>query len=165
MRGRQQPADEPYNSPNGRFNNGIRFTLYVADDATGATAEFYRRYPEFLAAPDIPAVQIYALDLSISGRCLDVRSRASAAVVGVPFDRLRSSDPDEATRYSECRMIADQVDALGCGVAYPSAASTATDAWCLVLLGMPTLTTWTCTAYVEVPMPILSDADVHVLTA
>jgi len=159
------PPDAPYNDAHGRFNDGIRFLLYVADDPSSATAEFYRRNPEFLLDRTIPSIELYELDLLISGRCLDVRTSAQAAAVGVPFDRLRSNDTDEDARYVECRALADAAEQLGCGIAYPSAASTSTAAWCLALFGRPSASTWSCLGYSEQPLPVLTAAQVRVLPA
>lgn len=153
------------NSSGGRFDNGVRLTLYVADNAKAATAEFYRRNPEFLPDQTIARIQVFALDLTIVGRCLDVRTPANAAAVAIPFDRLRSNDRDEATRYAECRRLADDTEPVGCGIAYPSAASTATGAWSLVLFGLPAAATWRCDNYDELVVPEITESDVRLLPA
>ncbi|MEJ7764024.1 MAG: RES domain-containing protein [Acidimicrobiales bacterium] len=155
------PPDDPYNDSHGRFNNGVRLVLYVGETAAAATAEFYRRNPEFLADQTIARIQVFALDLIVAGRCLDLRTAANAAAVGVPFERLRSNDVDETARYAECRLIADEVEPLGSGLAYPSAAVTLSSAWCLVLFGRATAATWQCEGYSELPVPTLADADVR----
>lgn len=152
-----------YNDSGGRFSNGVRLTLYVADDAKGATAEFYRRNPEFLVDQTIARIRVFALDLTIAGRCLDVRTPANASAVAIPFGRLRSNDHDEVTRYAECRVLADEVEPVGCGIAYPSAARTETDAWSLVLFGRPAAATWRCDDYVELAVPAVATSEVRCL--
>lgn len=159
------PPDAEYNDSSGRFNNGIRFTLYVADDVMGATAEFYRRNPEFLDDQSIADIRVFALDLVIPGRCLDVRTQAYAHAVGVTFDRLRSNDSNEAVRYAECRALAEVVEPLGCGIAFPSAAYVTPSPWCLVLFGRPSNATWRCASYTEIATPIISPSEVRQVPA
>ena len=79
-------------------------TLYVSESAVGATAEFYRRNPEFLDnQPPLAKLSVFQLDLELMTRTLDVRSPGNATTVGINFDRLRSSEARPARRYRECQ--------------------------------------------------------------
>ncbi len=155
------PPDAPYNSPRGRFNDGVRFTLYVSNSLRGATVEFYRRHSEFLSDQGIARIRVYTLTLDITGPCLDVRTPADAAAAGVVFDRLRSNEADESLRYADCHALADGVGTLACGIAYPSAAHADQMTWCLVLFGRPASATWWCSGYSELVVPTINPAEVR----
>ena len=72
------PADASYAPVDpwpslGRFGDGTRNTLYVAETAQGAMAEFFRRHPELLQlqASEELRLAVFELGLDVLGRCLD----------------------------------------------------------------------------------------------
>jgi hypothetical protein len=133
----------------GRFDNGSRLTLYLASTREAAIAEFLRRHPELLDFQDALRIRLFRVDVLVSGSCLDVRTREKAASAEVEFDRLRSNDADEETRYWECRRLADEVEVVGHGIGYPSAAVNNHD-WCLVLFG-ESGQGWEAASWEEIP--------------
>jgi hypothetical protein len=149
----------------GRFGEGRYKTLYLAESARGAVAEYLRRHPEFLDLQDDLDITIYAIDAVVPCDCLDVRQVSSSTTIGFPHARLGSSDDDEAVRYSECRALgADAVAAGLCGLAYLSAAATWAT-WNLVLFGESNEPgRWQLLSCAPVARPVLAAADVNVLT-
>lgn len=126
----------------GRFDNGTRRTLYVSSTAQGAVSEFYRRHPELLNMQDSVVLQLFEVTLEVVAQVLDVNDDDDATAEGIHPGRLVSSDPDPDDRYGQCRALADRVElAAGCGIRYPSAASTTRPAN-LVVFGRPTPTSY-----------------------
>lgn len=164
---RYVPAEATYDpgSPwagSGRFDDGKRLTLYVADAPQTAVAEFLRRHPEFLDLQDALRIRVYEVIVITEDRVLDVRTPADAAAAGITHARLVSSESDEKTRYVECRALADTTQAECIGIAYPSAALDA-EHWSLVLFG-PRGDAWTSEPAREVPRPFVSPGDVAVIS-
>ena len=148
----------------GRFGDGTAKTVYVAESGRGAMAEFFRRSPELFDFQDDLVIVLYELDLEIAGNCLDVRDEASRQTVGIPLDRLTSSELDESTRYGECRQLAQDVASQRLwGILYPSAAATWADAWNMVLFGDQSPVGWECRDHRELARPRLKSADVSPL--
>jgi hypothetical protein len=155
--------DSPW-SGSGRFDDGRRFTLYLADTAVGATAEFLRRHPEFLALQDRIVIQLFELGLEIDNPCLDVRDASGAAHAQIPFERLTSSDDDPAVRYAECRELASDTEAAGgTGIAYPSAAYRG-ETNLVMFSEQPSAVPWTTLTKTEVPRPTVDAARVQSVT-
>lgn len=154
-------AASPYNSSHGRFDNGVRYTIYYADTAEGASAEFLRRHPEFLQHQDRLTISVYELEIALSSHRLDVTTAANATSVGIDVDRLTSSDDDEGERYQECRDLADEVEARGTGILYPSAAFVGGEN--TVLFGQPSAATWSVTRSEEVGRPTVDPSKVVTL--
>lgn len=154
--------DGPWTTP-GRFGDGTFKTIYFADTDSAAVAEFLRRNPELMDFQDSLTIRLYSLDLDAAGECVDVRTDAHAHGVGIPLDRLQSSDADESVRYRECRELARDAHGRGrAGIAYRSAA-TVWDAWNLVLFGDQGVD-WRCDEWRLVPRPSLDPGEVHILT-
>lgn len=144
--------DDPFPSTTGRFSDGIRKVLYLAASPEGAVAEWLRQHPEFLTMQDALRIRVNAVGIEVPVvLMLDVRTAAQAAKIPFPFERLRSSDSNEATRYAECRDLAADSDASA-GIAFPSAAYDATGAWNVVLFG-PRGDRWLSTGHVPVSRP------------
>lgn len=150
----------PWYSPESRFGSANRVTLYVAENSTGAMAEFYRRNPEFLQMQDAVRVRLFQIELLVAGLCLDLRTEERAQAAGVVFEDLRSSSPT----YEVCQSLGDAVcnGGVGVGVGYPSA-SYRDHAWNLVLFGDPSPTSWESVGANEVPRPYVLPADVTLI--
>lgn len=146
-----------------RFGDGTYKTLYVAESAAGAMAEYFRRHPELLDFQDDLVIGLYELDLNVTGDCLNVSDATGQASVGITSARLSSSDPDQDVRYVECRELAAASVALGLtGVIYPSAGA----AWAvrnLVLFHDPEPGRWTCGGHRPTTRPHVTPSDVRPL--
>jgi hypothetical protein len=136
----------------GRFDNGLRLTFYVASTPEGALAEYLRRNPEYLNDQDILDIRVFELKFDVVVSALDLSTHEKSSRVGIQFERLRSSDLDEHARYAECRLLADEVEARGVGILYPSAAlrDRATNLACL---GPQSSVAWRISTYEEVALP------------
>lgn len=153
----------PYPST-GRFGNGDHKTVYVADSARGAMAEYFRRHPEFLNLQDDLVITLYELDLQIAGQCLDTCEDGSRSRIGISEDQLTSSDADEEVRYRDCRELASETIAAGfVGILYPSASASWPGAQNLVLFHDQTPSTWQCDGHRAIDRPCLTAAEVHPL--
>ena len=149
--------DSPWRG-DGRFDNGVRYTLYLAHSAEGATAEFFRRHPEFLAMQEKVRIQLFKLTMVIPGASLNVRTEDAANRAGVLYKRLQSNDEDQALRFEECRALADDVESIGGeGIAYPSAAYDGT--WNLVAFGEAAY----ATAIESIPRPTVDPTRVQAM--
>jgi RES domain-containing protein len=127
--------DDPFASSGGRFSNGHRKVLYLAQSPEGAVAEWLRQHPEFLQLQAALRVRVSQVEVDVPlVVTLDVRTPSQTAKIPFPFDRLRSSEADPAVRYNECRDLADECDGSA-GIASPSAAYEAPGAWNVVLFG------------------------------
>jgi len=158
--GANYPPDGPWPGK-GRFDTGEHKTLYLAATAEGAMAEFFRRFPELLEIQDDLIIGFFEVELEVSADCVDVRTPSGAAVIGIELLRLRSSEPDELSRYAECRALAVECITAGfVGLAYPSAASVA-ETWNLVLFGEQSEPGWHGLGYQPVPRPRLTSVDVR----
>lgn len=147
----------------GRFGDGSHKTVYVAESPEGAMAEFFRRHPELLAFQDDLVISLFELDLNIAGVCLDVTSTKSRDDVGIPADRLISSEADEEIRYAECRELAtDTVSASLIGIVYP-AAGAVWDTRNAVLFGEQGPSTWACEDHRLTARPVIDPAHVRPL--
>lgn len=145
----------------GRFDNGVRLTLYVSESPEGAMAEYLRRHPEFLDGQGNLAIRLFEVQIAIDST-LDVRTVSHASIVGIPFERLRSSDRDEATRYHECRLLADEVEPRGVSIGYPSAALR-DRASNFVVFGPESPGTWVVSDVAEIDLPYVEPTLVSVL--
>ncbi len=148
--------DDPFQSVSGRFSNGTRWVIYLAEEAEGALAEWLRWHPEFLDLQDELRVHIFQVRVDVKARSLDVRTGEQAALSSFPFHRLVSNDEDESIRYQECRALADDCDANGGGgIRSPSAA----DPWflhCNFTLFGEKGGSWISRGFIEVPRPTIS---------
>ncbi len=150
--------DSPWNGGAGRFDNGRRYTLYLANTPEGAVAEFLRRHPEFLGLQDVLRIRVFRVGATTLRRCRDVRDDAKAAASGITIERLTSNDADEARRYRECRELAARSED-GAGITYPSAARQVAGSWCVVLFGEEG-DRWSSAGWVEVARPHVNPAEV-----
>lgn len=148
--GAEYEPDAPFASRGGRFDNGVRPTLYLAHTPEGALAEFFKRNPELLKYQDGLRLEMYEVSVRIGARCLDVRSEEAAHLANVDLPRLMSNAPDEAERYSYSREVADALEEES-GLAYPSAALVA-PAWNIVLFGLAG-NGWWPEGYKQIPLP------------
>lgn len=138
----------------------------MAETDRGAMAEFFRRSPDLLDFQDELAIALYELDLEVADECLDTRTSALQAVVGITHERLTSSDSDENIRYADCRNLSLEAVSAGLvGIYYPSAAATWPTAFNLVLFGHQSSASWQCLAHREVDRPRMTSADVNPLPA
>ena len=154
--------DSPWWS-RGRFGDRTHKTLYLAESAAAAVAEFLRRHPEFIDLQAHLTIGIYEIVLSIEGNCLDVRADQDAEACGINRARLVSSEEDEGVRYAECRLLAEAViESEGVGIAYPSAAAS-WGQWNLVLFGDPQGGKWLSLEVSAVARPVVSREHVAVL--
>jgi len=148
----------------GRFGDGSFPTLYLAESAEGAMAEFFRRHVELLALQDDLRIRLFEIEVNVTGDCLDVRSTTGQWAVGISRERLTSSDADEGVRYAECRQLAhDTLGAGGRGIGYPSAGAS-WETWNLVVFGDDG-DGWTAISRAEVACPRLAASDVRALSA
>ena len=156
------PTD-PYKDAGGRFDDASRFTLYLAESAEGATAEFFRRNPTLLELQDESRIRVFEIALSIVGPCADVRTEPLAVGASIAFDRLVSNEPNPDIRYLECRNLATAVERdRGCGIAYPSAALVNLNGWNLVVFGQAG-PDWRVLSATEIPRPSVDPACVRQL--
>jgi RES domain len=147
----------------GRFDDGVRFTLYIAESPDGAVAEFYRQSPTLLSLQNFASFRVYEIALRVDARCADVRTAPLAAGAKIAFGRLKSNDPDADVRYFECRELASEVENDGgAGIASPSAALVGPGCWNLALFGEAG-PDWNVVSTREVPRPIIDPARVVVL--
>lgn len=157
--------DAPYQSLEGRFSNGSRSVLYVADQAEGALAEWLRWHPELLELQDYLRVHVFQISISITSTSLDVRTEGQAALIPFPFERLVSDDRDESVRYRECRALADDCEAAsGTGIRSPSAADPEFRRSNVTLFGEEG-GDWHSDGYFEVPRPYIPVTAVRPLTS
>ncbi|TFC19717.1 RES domain-containing protein [Cryobacterium algoritolerans] len=148
----------------GRFGSGQHKTLYLAETAKGALAEYFRRHPELLSFQTELVISMYEIDLNIQRDCLDLRDLTDQTAIGASADFLVSTDPDEGLRYAECRLIAESAVAEGIpGIVYPSAAANWPRAWNIVFLGEQDDVNWSHIASVLIPCPEMLSSEVHVL--
>lgn len=143
-----------------RFGDGSYLTIYLAESADGAMAEFFRRRPTWLELQDNLAISLFQIEIDVLVPCLDVRDAAGQAAAGITRERLTSSEAEESVRYLECRALAHDARAASLqGIGYPSAAA-AWDTWNLVLFDEPSVTGWQPIETVRVPIPRLLASDV-----
>lgn len=150
------PRDAKYRSSeawpgSGRFDDGATPTLYLSFTPEGATAEYLRRNPEFMDIQHDLKIDIFEVHISSESEGLDVSNESLAEAVGVKWERLRSSDPDEQIRYRECRQLAREViDISGISIKYPSAALEETHN---VVLFQTETSSWTADQGARIPAP------------
>lgn len=153
--------DEPYATSSGRFDDGIRLTLYLGGSATTAVAEWYRHSPELMQFQTPAQLRAFRITCAVHRDCVDLRTEEQATAIGISFERTQSSERDIATRYQECRKLAHAVDgALDMvGILYRSPAA-GSPHWCIVLFGSQGLGWELATAVEEVPVPVIDPASV-----
>jgi hypothetical protein len=142
----------------GRFGNGLRRVLYTALTPAAAASEFLRRHPEFLKLQDASRIRIWGFDIKANAPVLDVRTEPNANLIAFPFERLTSSDPDEESRYRECRVLASEE--AGTGLEYPSPALPGDE--CFILFGVNG-SAWETSNEREVPRPEIDPTRIAVL--
>ncbi len=156
------PVDGSWPTNRGRFDNGVRHTLYLATSAVTAVAEYFRRHPELLEFQGRTRLRTYQMRLEPITEGLDLRTAEQIHVCGFDGSRLRSSERDESQRYKECRELAVVVEAQGgSGIAHQSAAYM--DGQTFALFGQQSDGRWKLSAPVEVPTPAVDPAQVRVI--
>lgn len=149
-------------SSSGRFDNGVRHTLYMASTASAAVAEYYRRHPELIGFQDSVRLRTFQMTLVSETEGLDVRRPEQGIAVGIAWDRLRSSEKNEHTRYHECRELADDVEAAGgMGIAHSSAAYEGSNTF--VSFGEAAPEGWHITAVTEIDTPRVDPGRVRLI--
>lgn len=155
-----------YPTDGGRFDADQVPTLYVAQSANGAVAEYLHRFPEFIGLSTRLILRLWELEVDLVAEALDVREEAGQAIVGITLDRLTSQEADTLVRYRECRELVRLVVGAGlAGIAYPSAAATWAGAWNLVLIGDSHASSWRGAGVRVVDPPILQQSEVRQLDA
>lgn len=148
---------------NGRFGDGSHKTVYAAQSAEAAVAEYLRRHPELLSLQDDLVIRLWEMSIEIHGERLDLTHSACQTRAGISEERLRSSESDERVRYAECRALANEAETVGLvGLCYPSAATT----WFAVnhvFFGEQGIASWQCHEHHEIERPQISAESVSVL--
>lgn len=107
----------------GRFDIDNIPTLYLSFTPEGAVAEYLRRHPKLMAIQSYLKINLFEVHITSESDGLKVSDESLAEMVGIGWDRLRSSDNDERKRYHECRQLAREIiSATGVSIEYPSAA-------------------------------------------
>ncbi len=146
---------------NGRFDCGSA-TLYLCHSPEGAMAEYFRRHPELLAYQHRFKARLFRISFTGIHDGLDVSSEANALLVGIAWDRLRSSDLRRPKRHQECQALATEVvNDGGVTISYPSAAYE--NVTSVVTFGDGGLPHWTLDSEVEITHPHVDPAQVRVL--
>lgn len=159
--------ESPINSSTGfsRFNNGTQQTVYLADSAQGAIAEYYRAHPEFLEKQDKVQFALFELEFSVDHHSVDIRQRFAQDLVKLTFADLFSSDFDKSVRYLKCQDFSLEVSANGfSGILYPSASANWGGAWNLVLYGESPSPNWRCINFSEVAKPHITSSDIRFIS-
>lgn len=152
--------DAAWPTTGGRFDDGLRATLYVSLSAEAAVAEFYRRHPELLEFQERIRLRTFRFQLSCLTEGCDVRTEHQASAVGIALTRLTSSDARPGDRYRECRELADAVDdAGGIGVFFPSAALV--DSQNIVVFDSGATNGWSSQSLSQIPTPIVDASQVR----
>ena len=152
-------GDAPW-SGGGRFDCGPP-TVYLSRTSQGALAEYFRRHPELLPYQERFNGVLFELNFDGIHDGLGVHTEDKAQRVGIPWDRLRSSDLRRHKRYQECQALASEVvDEGGHTIIYPSAAHE----------GVTNVVTfgdggehWTLTSQGEIERPYLDPSMVRAL--
>ena len=122
------PPNVPYSANetwpgSGRFDIDNIPTLYLSLTPEGAVAEYLRRHPKLIAIQSYLKINLFEVHITSESDGLKVSDESLAKMVGIGWDRLRSSDNDKRKRYYECRQLAREViSATGVSIEYPSAA-------------------------------------------
>lgn len=149
----------PHPSSIGRFGDGSFSTLYLAETAEGAMAEFFRSNPSFLAQQAGLKVRLFGITVEVIGATHDLCDVDTCSALGIPPERLTSNDRDPAVRWAECQAVARQVRAGGAiGLIYPSAALPG--GWNLVLFDEPAPTAWRAIDHEDEEAPYVDPARV-----
>ena len=110
-------------SGSGRFDIDDIPTLYLSFTPEGAVAEYLRRHPKLMAIQSYLKINLFEVHITSESDGLKVSDESLAEMVGIGWDRLKSSDSDGRKRYHECRQLAREVvSATGVSIEYPSAA-------------------------------------------
>ncbi len=113
---------EPWSGA-GRFDNAETLTLYVGLTPSAALAEYFRRNPKLLQFQKGLKIRLFQIQISTFREGADVSNKHLAEVVGIEWEKLRSSDLRKSERYQRCRELAETVlEAGGISIRYPSAA-------------------------------------------
>lgn len=154
--------DDPFQSSEGRYSNGIRKVLYVAQTPEVAISEYLRHHPEFLDLQPYLRLRISEITIEVPVvATLDVRTEEQAAKIPFPYHRLLSSERDACTRYADCRELADSCDSSS-GVTGPSAALAVPGPWTYALFGERG-DRWVSNGCTDVPRPTIDPASVRLL--
>ena len=156
--------DEPFESTEGRFSNGIRATLYLSETPEGAIAEWLRRHPEFISMQHSLRVSLNMVEIVFSSTALDIRTSEQAKMAAFPFDRLRSSESDPKIRYKECRVLATDVENVNgsIGILYPSAALKNSNTWNIVLFGKVS-DNWHPKGFLKIDRPVVDEEKIQLI--
>jgi len=150
--------DTTWPTSSGRFDDGVRTTLYVSTTSEAAVAEFLRPNPSLLKIWDVVRIRLYELDIEVVGRVMDVVDPKEALAQGIDPERLTSSDPDPVDRYRECRELAEQVEVKdGLGIRFPCAALVEHPPN-VVVFGEPHASSWVVQGSTELPRPLPTPA-------
>lgn len=154
--------DAPFPSSEGRYSNGIRKVLYVAQTPEVAVSEYLRHHPEFLGLQPYLRLRISEITLDVPAvEALDVRTEEQAAKIPFPYHRLVSSERDAVTRNSDCQELADSCDGSS-GITGPSAALAVLGPWTFALFGERG-DRWISNGCADVPRPTIDPASVRLL--
>lgn len=152
----------PHPSSVSRFCDGTYPSLYLAETAEGAMAEFFRNNASFLAQQAGLKIRLFSISVELVGPAPDLRSAATCASLGIDPGRLISNDADAGARWAECQAVARLVRvADGVGLLYPSAAYEG--GWNLVLFDWPSPTTWSTSGYADHPAPYVDPNRVRLI--
>ncbi len=154
--------DSPHPSSRSRFCDASYPTLYLAETAEGAMAEFFRSNSSFLAQQAGLKIRLFSIAVEVLGLISDLRDSMTCSAVGIQPDRLISNDSDPNVRWAECQAVARLVRASGAiGILYPSAAYA--DGWNLVLFDWPGPMTWLSHGYSDEAPPYVDPSRVAVV--
>lgn len=154
--------DDPFPSSEGRYSNGIRKVLYVAQTPEVAVSEYLRHHPEFLDLQPYLRLRVSEITIDIPAvAALDIRAEEQADKIPFPYHRLISSERDPVIRNAECRELADSCDSSS-GITGPSAALDVLGAWTFALFGDKT-DRWTSNGCTDIPRPTVDPALVRPL--
>jgi RES domain-containing protein len=155
--------NSPHPSSVSRFCDGTFPSLYLAETAEGAMAEFFRNSPSFLAQQAGLKIRLFSINVEVLGPAPDLRSHATCAALEIDPARVVSNDANSTVRWAECQAVARLVRAGdGVGLLYPSAAYLGT--WNLVLFDWPSPTTWSTGGYADEPAPYVDPNRVSLIS-
>jgi RES domain-containing protein len=149
----------PHPTSIGRFSDGTFPTLYLAETAEGAMAEFFRNNPSLLAQQAGLKIRLFAITVEVIGATRDLCDAATCSDLGIPPDRVTANEADRVARWADCQAVARRVRAGGAvGIIYPSTALPG--GWNLVLFDHPSPTTWLATDHADPDPPTIDRARV-----
>jgi len=69
-------------------------------------AEYLRRHPKLIAIQGQLKLKLFEVHICADSNGLDISNKHLAGVVGIAWDRLRSSDARRHDQYNECQQLA-----------------------------------------------------------